>query len=58
MHRVSSRPSAAQLVRLAEVAQVDLRTVHRAIAQGVDVIRGKYVRDRLRAAATKLGIKL
>jgi len=43
---------------LAAEAQVDKRTAKKAVDNGVDSIKGGFVRDRLRAAAKKLGVRL
>jgi hypothetical protein len=48
----------ADVLRLAAEAQIDPRTVKRAIEHGVDVLRASVDRDRIRVAAKKLGIKL
>ncbi len=43
---------------LAAHAELDPRTVRRASRDGVDTLRAAIDRERLRTAATKLGVKL
>jgi len=43
---------------LAAHAELDPRTVTRAIENGVDTMRAKEDREKLRKAAKKLGVKL
>ena len=46
------------ILRLAAEAQLDPRTVKRAIERGVGGMQAEHDRERLRTAATKLGFKL
>lgn len=48
----------AAVAKLAAEAQVDRRTVQRAVDHGIDALRNGYGKDRLRAAAKKFGIRL
>jgi hypothetical protein len=46
------------VLRLAAEAQLDPRTVKRAIERGVESLQAAVDKDRLRAAAAKLKIKI
>lgn len=46
------------VAKLAAEAQVDKRTAQKAVDNGVDSVKGDFVRDRLRKAAKKLGVSL
>jgi len=46
------------VLRLAAEAQIDPRTVKRAVERGVECMRATVDKDRLRAAAAKLKIKV
>ncbi len=46
------------VMKLAVEAQLDERTVCRAIDKGVDALRSGFAKERLRAAAKKFGIAL
>jgi len=46
------------VARLAAEAQVDRRTAKKALTDGVDAVRGEFMRGRLRVAAQTLGLKL
>jgi len=48
----------ADILRLAAEAQLDVRTVKRAVDRGVDSLRAAVDRERLRQAAEKLGLQL
>ena len=48
----------ATIAKLAAEAQVDRRTVQRAVEHGIDALRNGYGKDRLRVAAKKLGVRL
>ena len=48
----------ADILRLAAEAQLDPRTVQRAIERGVSKMQAAVDKDRLRAAAIKLKIKI
>lgn len=50
--------SRADILRLAAEAQLDPRTVKRAIEQGVDKMQAEFDKERLRAAAAKLKIRI
>lgn len=46
------------ILRLAAEAELDPRTVKRAVDRGVDTLRAEVDRTRIRAAAEKLGLQL
>ena len=46
------------ILRLAAEAELDPRTVKRAVDRGVDTLRAEVDRSRIRAAAEKLGLEL
>lgn len=46
------------VMKLAGESGLDPRTVERAVKRGVDALRAGVDRDRLRAAAEKLGLEL
>ena len=46
------------LLRLAGEAELDPRTVKRAVEHGLASLHGEAARNRLRTAAKKLGVKL
>jgi hypothetical protein len=48
----------SDILRLAAEAELDPRTVKRAVDRGVDTLRAEVDRDRIRAAAEKLGLAL
>lgn len=48
----------SDILRLAAEAQLDPRTVKRAIERGVEAMQGAVDKERIRAAAAKLKIKL
>jgi hypothetical protein len=48
----------ADVLRLAAEAQIDPRTVKRAIRDGIDTLRAEVDRERLRDAAKKLGLSV
>jgi hypothetical protein len=48
----------ADILRLAAEAQLDPRTVQRALERGVSKMQATVDKDRLRAAAAKLKIKI
>jgi uncharacterized protein (UPF0147 family) len=48
----------AGILRLAADAQLDPRTVRRAIEYGIESLKAEVDRDRLKAAANKLGLRL
>jgi hypothetical protein len=48
----------ADIMRLAAETGLDARTVKRAVERGIDSVRAEVDRVRLKAAATKLGLKL
>jgi hypothetical protein len=48
----------ATLLRLAAEAQLDPRTVQRAVEKGVESLKSEFDRERLRTAAQKLSIRL
>lgn len=50
--------SRGDVLRLAAEAQLDPRTVKRAVARGIEKMKAAVDRERLRVAATKLGIKV
>jgi hypothetical protein len=50
--------SRVDILRLAAEAQIDPRTVKRAIDHGVDALKAHVDRDRIRVAAKKLGLVL
>lgn len=47
-----------QVMRLAAEAQLDPRTIERAMANGIDSLRARVDRERIRWAADKLGIEI
>jgi hypothetical protein len=55
MHSTLSR---TDILKLAAESGLDPRTVKRAVDRGVDVLRAEVDRERLRAAAVKLGVRL
>ena len=58
VHRMRQPLDTATIAKLAAEAQVDRRTVQRAIEHGLDALRNGYGKDRLRVAAKKLGVRL
>lgn len=50
--------SRADILRLAAETGLDVRTVKRAVDRGVESLRAEVDRERLKAAAEKLGVKL
>lgn len=48
----------ADIYRLAAEAQLDPRTVKRALERGIDSMQAAVDKERLRAAATKLKLKV
>jgi hypothetical protein len=46
------------ILRLAAEAELDPRTVKRAVDRGIDTLRAEVDRTRIRAAAEKLGLQL
>lgn len=56
--RPGSTITRADVFRLAAESGLDWRTVQRAVAGGVDVLRAESSRERLREAAKKLRIAL
>ena len=48
----------ADILRLAAEAQLDPRTVKRAVERGVEKLQAAVDKDRLRAAATKLKVRI
>lgn len=46
------------ILRLAAEAQIDPRTVKRAIDHGIDALKAAVDRERIRLAAKKLGLVL
>lgn len=48
----------SDILRLAAESGLDVRTVKRAVDRGVASLRAGVDRDRLKAAATKLGVRL
>ena len=55
------KPSAldrADILRLSAETGLDARTVKRAVEHGVDSLRAEVDKERLRAAAEKLSLKL
>lgn len=47
----------SMVLRLAIAAECDPRTAARAIEQGIDSIKGVFMRERLERAFSELGIK-
>jgi len=47
-----------QIAKLALESQLDPRTVKRAVQHGINSLKSEFSRERLAAAAKKLGIKL
>ena len=50
--------SRGDVLRLAAEAQLDPRTVKRALERGVESLQAAVDKERLRAAAAKLGVKI
>lgn len=50
--------SRGDILRLAAEAQLDPRTVKRALERGVSKMQAAVDKERIRAAAAKLGIKI
>jgi hypothetical protein len=50
--------SRGDILRLAAEAQLDPRTVKRALERGVAKMQAAVDKERIRAAATKLGLKI
>lgn len=48
----------SDILRLAAEAELDPRTVKRAVDRGIDTLRAEVDRSRIRAAADKLGLVL
>ena len=48
----------ADILRLAAEAQLDPRTVKRAVEHGISSVRAEFARERLRIAAEKLSVAL
>lgn len=46
------------ILNFAAEAEVDERTIKRALAEGVGAIKGTAAKERIRKAAKKLGIKV
>jgi len=55
---VKKEISRGDVLRLAAEAQLDPRTVKRAIERGIESLQAAVDKDRLRAAAAKLRIKV
>jgi hypothetical protein len=58
MYHMSHRPSPKTVIKLAAAAEVDPRTVTKAINLGIDAIHGSGVRERLIFAFRSLGIEV
>jgi hypothetical protein len=54
---VKSAIDKAVVLRLAADAQLDPRTVERAIREGLKALKSGFARERLRIAAEKIGLK-
>jgi len=48
----------SDILRLAAEAELDPRTVKRAVDRGIDTLRAEVDRTRIRAAAERLGLVL
>lgn len=56
--RMKHTVTRADVLRLAAEAQLDPRTVKRAVERGVEKMQATVDKERLRAAATKLKIRI